>query len=299
MARDTSAMKPNPARIAERHLEVPGQKQAGKAFRLTTKEINRADEVVNMNGETRRYTIITRPQADGGVLVAAIDVDTGKPWGPTAPQVVKSPNRVDREITNILRWIDKMGWDSEMASSGRMRSKLSLRPDYGEKQAGRDPLSSRDAEAIDQKAKRRWTLVGRFDVKRMTPDTVLVMVPVGGSPGESLSKLVLLQRTPAGLVQEDLYESVEEGDHKSAERAVRVASRFANGWMQSQAASSVERYGANLREVRTLLKSIDKLVKFHEREQKANPRDWGWTGDMYHVKELLTEVERFLSPSNR
>lgn len=105
---------------------VPGQKQAGKAFRLTTKEINRADEVVNMNGETRRYTIITRPQADGGVLVAAIDVDTGKPWGPTAPQVVKSPNRVDREITNILRWIDKMGWTSGMASSGRMRSKLAF-----------------------------------------------------------------------------------------------------------------------------------------------------------------------------
>ena len=102
---------------------VPGR-QASKAFRLTQKEISRADEVVDSQGNTLRYTIITRPQADGGVLVAAIDVDTGKPWGPTAPQVVKSPNRVDREITNILRWIDKMGWTSGMASSGRMRSKL-------------------------------------------------------------------------------------------------------------------------------------------------------------------------------
>ena len=90
----------------------------------------------------------------------------------------------------------------------------------GLKEAGRDPLSSRDAETIDQKAKKRWSMVGRFDVKRMTPDTVLVMIPVGGSPGRSLSKLVLLKKTRTGLVQEDLYESVEEGDHKAAERAV-------------------------------------------------------------------------------
>jgi len=93
-----------------------------KAFRLTQKEIARADEVVDSQGNTIRYTIITRPQAGGGVLVAAIDVDTGNPWGPTAPQVVKAPNRVDREITSILRWIDKMGWNSGMASSSRRRA---------------------------------------------------------------------------------------------------------------------------------------------------------------------------------
>ena len=103
-------------------------KRVAKAYRLTQKEISRADEVVDSQGNTRRYTIITRPQAGGGVLVAAIDVDTGQPWGPTAPQVVKAPGRVDREITNILRWIDKMGWTSGMASSGRMRRKLAMTP---------------------------------------------------------------------------------------------------------------------------------------------------------------------------
>lgn len=121
---------------------------------------------------------------------------------------MKSPTASDRK--SLIRLASSLP-----AGSPERRAILA-----GLKDARRDPLSSRDAEAIDQKAKNRWSMVGRFDVKRMAPDTVLVMIPVGGSPGRSLSKLVLLKKTRSGLVQEDLYESVEEGDHKSAERAV-------------------------------------------------------------------------------
>ena len=93
--------------------------------------------------------------------------------------------------------------------------------DKPKKKAARDPLSRSDADKVAQRAKSRWSMVGRFDAKRLSSDAVLVMIPVGGSAGESLAKLALVRKDAGGVRQEDLHEMVEEGDHKAAEAAVR------------------------------------------------------------------------------
>jgi hypothetical protein len=73
-----------------------------------------------------------------------------------------------------------------------------------------------------------------------------------------------------------------------------LVQKVANGWLQARA-DAADRYKANVKDVRAILKKIDGHVSKHEREAKSNPQDWGYAGDMDHVKTLLTEVDRFLS----
>lgn len=65
-------------------------------IKLRQSEINRA-----CNG----WTVVTRPQSRGGVMVTTIHVETGQVW---ASNVVKS-GEVHNEIRQQLRMLDKCG----------------------------------------------------------------------------------------------------------------------------------------------------------------------------------------------
>lgn len=74
--------------------------------------------------------------------------------------------------------------------------------------------------------------------------------------------------------------------------------RVANGWIQARQDAD-QKYKENLRDCKALLKDIDGLLTKHSREQAGNPKDWGYTGDLGHVKQLLEEPRRFLSGYGR
>lgn len=81
----------------------------------TKKELERG--CVN-NG--KKYTVVTRPQANDLILVAAV-YENGEIVDDTQPLYVKKKNNICDAIREILRWIDKMGGDSPMASRSRFR----------------------------------------------------------------------------------------------------------------------------------------------------------------------------------
>lgn len=84
----------------------------------TKKELERG--CVN-NG--KKYTVVTRPQANDLILVAAV-YENGEIVDDTQPLYVKKKNNICDAIREILRWIDKMGGDSPMASRSRFRKGL-------------------------------------------------------------------------------------------------------------------------------------------------------------------------------
>jgi len=59
-------------------------------------------------------------------------------------------------------------------------------------------------------------------------------------------------------------------------------------------AEAVREYADRVKEARLLLRRIDKGIGQHEREQKREPKNWGYVGDMGHVVEELNDVARFL-----
>ena len=42
------------------------------------------------------------------------------------------------------------------------------------------------------------------------------------------------------------------------------------------------------------LKMINRLLKEEDKRQKADPRNWGFVGDLGHIEELLSEIGEFL-----
>jgi len=93
---------------AEKHIEW-----AGKPLILTPKEKARASK----DG----WTIVTRPQADGGIMVAAFDVKTGMPWG-SHVTIVDSKADLPRVIKQETHLLGSMGFGDDMASSSRHRT---------------------------------------------------------------------------------------------------------------------------------------------------------------------------------
>ena len=54
-----------------------------------------------------------------------------------------------------------------------------------------------------------------------------------------------------------------------------------------EAESSDENYNATIKDIEMLLKSIQKQVKNHQKKQKSDPKNWGFTGDVSTVKDAL------------
>ena len=54
-----------------------------------------------------------------------------------------------------------------------------------------------------------------------------------------------------------------------------------------EAESSDENYNATIKDIEMLLKSIQKQVKNHQKKQKSDPKNWGFTGDVNTLKDTL------------
>ena len=58
--------------------------------------------------------------------------------------------------------------------------------------------------------------------------------------------------------------------------------------------TAVEAYTRLAVEVNGQLKRLTDALEAHRARHQNNPTDWGYTGDLGHVKELLGEVLAFL-----
>lgn len=83
----------------------------GRPLRLTPKEIARGDE---------GWTIVVRPQSSGKIMVAAINVETGMPFGRKVP-FVDDRSEIQEAAQQELRMLSKMGMGGNMADASRMR----------------------------------------------------------------------------------------------------------------------------------------------------------------------------------
>lgn len=99
--------------LKQRTKEKTASTKTAGNVRLTPKEINRA------SGE---YTIIVRPQASGGYLVAAVKIEgnTGKIVD-VAKEIVEDKGGIAKAVQEVNRWLDKMGYPIEMAWMSRGR----------------------------------------------------------------------------------------------------------------------------------------------------------------------------------
>jgi len=61
------------------------------------------------------------------------------------------------------------------------------------------------------------------------------------------------------------------------------------------AESADDSYKRLKRDIDQKLKRLDKAMTKHDKEQKANPENWGFVGDYGHVEETLDELVRFLN----
>ena len=86
-----------------------------KPFRLTKSEIDRAEVGYNSN---LKYTIVRRPQPDGTILVAAVNVDTGLAQ---EAEVAENKEDVRRAFYVVNRQLDKMGRGGKMSHKSRHR----------------------------------------------------------------------------------------------------------------------------------------------------------------------------------
>lgn len=89
-----------------------------RPFSLTDKEIGRSVE----NSDDRRFTVVSRPNADGNYFVGAVWVDTGFPVS-YASYVEVPKDEVSRAVREVNRWMDKMGGSgAEMSDRSRRRA---------------------------------------------------------------------------------------------------------------------------------------------------------------------------------
>lgn len=59
-------------------------------------------------------------------------------------------------------------------------------------------------------------------------------------------------------------------------------------------AEASKEYSDKVKEARKLMKNIDSIITKHSREQKKDPKDWGYVGDMGYIVELLNDASRFI-----
>jgi hypothetical protein len=84
-------------------------------IRLRPTEVARAD-----NG----ITIVVRPQAAGGYMVAAVRIEgeTGLPLGRAFTEMVAAKAEVARAVAEVARWLDKAGVLTRMGGASRKRA---------------------------------------------------------------------------------------------------------------------------------------------------------------------------------
>jgi hypothetical protein len=88
--------------------------RTAKTIRLTPKEIQRADS---------GYTVVVRPQADGGYMVAAVKVEgqNGLELGRSMTRFVDDQGQIPEAVKDVVRWMDKMGIPGDMGGASRER----------------------------------------------------------------------------------------------------------------------------------------------------------------------------------
>lgn len=81
---------------------------------LTKKEIGRAEH---------GRTVIVRAQASGGYLVAVVKVcgSIGQSMGRTFTALVEDKSDIPRAVRDVVRWLSKIGYDSNMSLASRHR----------------------------------------------------------------------------------------------------------------------------------------------------------------------------------
>ena len=65
------------------------------------------------------------------------------------------------------------------------------------------------------------------------------------------------------------------------------------------AADANMKYDARMREVRRLMRDLDKQLSKHEARQGGDPENWGFVGDLGNVEQQLTEILRFVGGGTR
>jgi len=90
-------------------------------IRLTDKEVGRAD--VYEWGRGKSFTIISRKQSDGTYIVAAIEINTGRPIGVGGYDFIRCDSKADirSAINELLDDLDVLGGSSKLPSRGRDR----------------------------------------------------------------------------------------------------------------------------------------------------------------------------------
>jgi hypothetical protein len=83
----------------------------GKRIQLTPKEIALGDD---------GWTIVVRPQAGSGYMVAAVHIETGEING--RPDFVEKKSEIARAVADQVRWLSKMGVGGAMADASRTRN---------------------------------------------------------------------------------------------------------------------------------------------------------------------------------
>lgn len=87
-----------------------------KAVRLSPKELQRADR---SHPEWPFTIIVRRDKAQGGYVVAAIDLNTLKPLFDCATERAETRLGVPGAVRSLCRWIDKTGLSTRMTHASR------------------------------------------------------------------------------------------------------------------------------------------------------------------------------------
>lgn len=66
--------------------------------------------------------------------------------------------------------------------------------------------------------------------------------------------------------------------------------RVAQAYMERRAMSADSTYKSRAREVKQMLRDLDKALKQHEKAQKGSPEDWNYVGDLNALRSLFGEA---------
>jgi hypothetical protein len=69
--------------------------------------------------------------------------------------------------------------------------------------------------------------------------------------------------------------------------------------MTERKTTAAEAYRARRSDVETLLDMLREEVAHHAEYAATEPRDWGFAGDLGHVRDLLVEALAFLAQQDR
>jgi len=70
--------------------------------------------------------------------------------------------------------------------------------------------------------------------------------------------------------------------------------RVAAAYMERLAMEADPTYQQRVRDIRGLVKRLERALHAHQRDQRVQPKDWGYVGDMNAVKDYLGEAVQHL-----